>query len=380
MSVHACILGATGYGGGELLRLLGQHPEVTRIDGITRSRGGEPFHAVHPNLRGIVDGEFTDAPDWAALAAAERPVLFAALPHGEFAQRWPAMHELAPAGLTDKLVVIDLSGDFRLADADTYRRHYGIAHPCPEWLGRFTYGFPELQFAPQRRRPHEHAPKLGGNHVGAASMHVGAPPMRRDSICIANPGCFATALQLALLPLANLPDPGFIAVTGVTGSSGSGAQPSDTTHHPARAHDFRAYKLGGHQHLGEVERMFELAGAGSRTVSFVPHSAPLVRGIFVTAQFKLPEGVDADALLAAYVDTYKDAPFVRLVDGSPRIAAVIGSNFCDIGIQVNGQTAIVMAALDNLVKGMAGLAVQNMNLALGFDETAGLMQAALFPG
>ncbi len=368
MSVHACILGATGYGGGELLRLLAQHPQVTGVTGVTRSRSGQPFHAVHPNLRGVLDGAFSDAPDWNALAAADYPVLFSALPHGEFAQRWPDLHqEIGDQGLERKLTVIDLSGDFRLADAAAFERHYGKSHPCPDWLGRFTYGFPELW---------GQTPARHGRTIGAVT---GGAPVSDPSL-IANPGCFATAVQLALLPLTKLPDPGLIAVNGVTGSSGSGALPSDTTHHPTRAHDFRAYKVGGHQHLGEVERMFELAAAGPRTVSFVPHSAPMVRGIFVTAQFTLPSGVTADGLNAAYERTYADAPFVRLVDGSPRVAAVVGSNFCDISIQVNGTTAIVMAALDNLVKGMAGLAVQNMNRAFGFEETAGLKQAALYPG
>lgn len=377
MSVHACILGATGYGGGELLRLLSAHPDLGRIDGVSRSRAGQPFHAAHPNLRGISDGVFTSAPDWHALASAERPVLFAALPHGELARRWPgAWADIEAAGLSDRIVVIDLSADFRLQDAAAYGKHYDREHPCPDWLGQFRYGLPEL---------------WADTHVGAALSRresVGATPSRRDDRgakaplpqLIANPGCFATAVQLALLPLAKLPDPGLIAVTGVTGSSGSGATPGDTAHHPTRAHDFRAYKLDGHPHLAEVEQMFALAGGGPRHVVFVPHSAPLVRGIFVTAQFVRPAGVGDEQLVAAYADTYARTPFVRLVDGSPRIVAVAGSNFCDVGVAVRGSGIVAMAALDNLVKGMAGQAVQNMNLALGLDETAGLMQAALYPG
>ncbi|MEX0900963.1 MAG: N-acetyl-gamma-glutamyl-phosphate reductase [Gammaproteobacteria bacterium] len=347
MTIHACILGATGYGGGELLRILLQHPEVARIDGVSRSSVGSPFSAVHPNLRGATDDAFTDTPDWAALAAADAPVLFAALPHGEFAKQWPMLHADAQrAGVADRLCVIDLSGDFRLRDANAYARAYGAAHPCPDWLDAFSYGLPEL----------------GGN------------PGR----LIANPGCFATAIQLALAPLRDLPDPGFIAVTGVTGSSGSGATPTETTHHPARAHDFRAYKVHRHQHMAEVEQLF--APSGARTIGFVAHSAPLVRGIFVTAQFALPPSIDADALRAAYDALYEDAPFIRLVDGSPRLAAVVGSNYCDLACVVAEGRAVVIAALDNLVKGMAGQAVQNMNLALALDEAAGLRQVALSPG
>lgn len=350
MTVHACILGATGYGGGELMRLLAQHPHVTRIDGVSRTRGGESFHAAHPHLRGVVQGAFTAKPDWGALAASGRPVLFAAMPHGEFAAQWPVLHAgISTADLEDRLVVIDLSGDFRLAEAAAFERHYGKPHPCPEWLGRFRYGLPEIR-----------------------SLKI-----QEGGKLIANPGCFATAIQLALAPLRELPNPGPIAVFAVTGSSGSGASPSTITHHPTRANDFRAYKLDGHQHMGEVERLF--ADSSGCAVSLVTHSAPMVRGIFVTAQYALPEGSNAVTIRAAYARTYEDAPFVRLVEGSPRVAAVVGSNFCEIGIQVNGSTVIVMAAIDNLVKGMSGQAVQNMNLALGLPESAGLLQAPVFP-
>ncbi len=361
MSIHACILGATGYGGGELMRLLSQHPTVTGIDGTSRNRSGEPFHAAHPHLRGIVEGDFTEKPDWAALGKAEHPVLFAAMPHGEFAAQWPALNEdIVASGLEGRLVVIDLSGDFRLADADAFQRYYGHAHPCPEWLGRFHYGLPEAR---------------GSGPRGSGPRGSGAT--RRDTTLIANPGCFATAVQLALAPLRDLQNPGAISVFAVTGSSGSGASPSATTHHPSRAHDFRAYKLDGHQHLGEVEQLFSTVGG--RDIHLVTHSAPMVRGIFVTAQFSMPAGMNGKSLMDAYSAFYREAPFVRLVDGSPRVAAVVGSNFCDIGVQVNGDAVIVMSAIDNLVKGMSGQAIQNMNIALGLPQTTGLLQAPLYP-
>lgn len=347
MTIHACILGATGYGGGELLRLLLQHPAIDRVDAVSRSSAGLPFSAAHPNLRGATAGVFSDAPDWSALAASDSPVLFAALPHGEFAKQWPTLHADAQrAGVTDRLCVMDLSGDFRLRDAAAYERAYASSHPCPEWLGAFSYGLPELGGKPGR--------------------------------LVANPGCFATAVQLALAPLRDLPDPGFIAVTGVTGSSGSGATPSATTHHPARAHDFRAYKVTGHQHLAEVDQLF--APTGARNIGFVAHSAPLVRGIFVTAQFALPPSVNPETLRAAYEKLYAAAPFVRIVEDSPRLAAVVGSNYCDLACVVVDGRVVVTAALDNLVKGMAGQAIQNMNRVLSLDEAAGLGQVALYPG
>jgi N-acetyl-gamma-glutamyl-phosphate reductase len=329
--VDVLILGASGYGGGELLRWLSNHPAVASIRGTARSHAGKPFHAQHPHLRGLVEGTFEAAPDWAALAQSEAPVLFAALPHGEFAKQWTDYQtEWDRLGLADKLTIIDLSADFRLD---------------PAWV----YGLVDWQ--PERMR-------------GA----------RR----IANPGCFATALQLALLPLAEW-QPAFVALTAATGSSGSGAAPSDTTHHPTRANDFRAYKVLGHQHEAEVLRT--LAGAGwEAPLSFVPQSAPLVRGIFATAQFPVPAGVDTAALKARVEAFYEGRFFVRVVDGTPRVAATTGSAFADLAVAAKGIHGVVMVALDNLGKGMAAQAVQNLNLALGLPEWTGLKAASTFPG
>ncbi|MBK7292549.1 MAG: N-acetyl-gamma-glutamyl-phosphate reductase [Holophagaceae bacterium] len=329
--VDVLILGASGYGGGELLRWLSNHPAVASIRGTARSHAGKPFHAQHPHLRGLVEGTFEAAPDWAALAQSEAPVLFAALPHGEFAKQWTDYQtEWDRLGLVDKLTIIDLSADFRLD---------------PAWI----YGLVDWQ--PERMR-------------GA----------RR----IANPGCFATALQLALLPLAEW-QPAFVALTAATGSSGSGAAPSDTTHHPTRANDFRAYKMLGHQHEAEVLRTLATAG-WEVPLSFVPQSAPMVRGIFATAQFPLPEGVDEATLRAHYEAYYRDRFFVRIVEGSPRVAATTGSAFADIGVAARNGHGAVMVALDNLGKGMATQAVQNLNLALGLPEWAGLKAAGGWPG
>jgi N-acetyl-gamma-glutamyl-phosphate reductase len=345
--IRALILGASGYGGGELLRLLSGHPEVEGVKGVSRQKAGQPFHAVHPNLRGLLSGHFEGAADWAWLAAAERPVVFAAMPHGELAKQLPSLESAWKAGgLNGRLTLIDLSGDFRLKDPTAFAQRYSHTHPCPERLQDFVYGLSE------------HA--------------KGALP---GATRIANPGCFATALELALLPLAGL-DLDWIAVSASTGSSGSGMAPSDTTHHPTRAHDFRAYKMLGHQHEGEVRQLMDGLGMTAE-LSFVPHSAPVVRGIFATLQFRVPEGLE---LRKRYEAAYAEAPFVRLVEGSPRLAAVVGSNFVDLGITQKGRQAVVMVALDNLLKGMAGQAVQNMNLALGLGEKAGLWFAGGFPG
>ncbi len=328
--VDVLILGASGYGGGELLRWLSNHPAVASIRGTARSHAGKPFHAQHPNLRGLVDGTFEAAPDWAALARSESPVLFAALPHGEFAKQWPDFQsEWDRLGLTDRLTVIDLSNDFRLD---------------PTWV----YGLVDWQ-----------------------------PERMKGAKRIANPGCFATALQLALLPLAQW-QPAFVAVTAATGSSGSGAAPSDTTHHPTRAHDFRAYKVLEHQHEAEVMRTLARAG-WEVPLSFVPQSAPMVRGIFATLQFPLPAGIEEGALRALYEDFFRDRFLIRIVEGSPRVAATTGSAFADIGVAAKNGHGAVLVALDNLGKGMATQAVQNLNLALGLPEWTGLMAAGGWP-
>jgi N-acetyl-gamma-glutamyl-phosphate reductase len=325
------ILGASGYGGGELLRWLCGHPGVGSLLGTAHSHVDQPFHAVHPNLRGLVEGRFEAAPDWRALAGSEAPVLFSALPHGEFARRWAGYREewQAYPGLAEKLVVVDLSADFRHADG-------------------WTYGLPEWR-----------------------------PERLRGATRIAAPGCFATALQLALLPLAAW-KPSFVAATGATGSSGSGAAPSETTHHPTRAGDYRAYKPLAHQHEAEVLGTLHAEGWDAR-LAFTPHSAPMVRGIFLTVQAAIP-GVEAPALRERFAAAYGNSFFVRLIDGSPRVAAVTGSAFADLGLATRDGLVSVMVALDNLGKGMAAQAVQALNLATGWPETAGLRVAGPFPG
>ena len=351
--VQVYILGGSGYGGGELLRLLSQHPLVESIRAVSRKYAGQPFWNVHPNLRSVVDGSFEAQPDWMAFAHTQNPVVFSAMPHFELAQQlanleagW-AKHQLA-----DRLTLIDLSGDFRLDEAEAFERAYGKPHPYPQALGNFVYGLPEWQ---------------------AAKI--------KSAMRIASPGCFATAIQLALLPLAGHKNLGFIAVSAATGSSGSGATPSETTHHPTRASDIRAYKILNHQHEAEITRLLDAENTSGYSLAFVPHSAPLVRGIFATVQLHPPTalGFNADTLRKKYADYYRDAPFVRLVEDTPRIAAVVGSNYCDIAVHERNGNVVIMTALDNLVKGMAGQAVQNMNIVHGLDEKIGLTGAGAYP-
>ncbi len=349
MQLDAIILGASGYGGGELLRWLSGHPHVASIRGTSRSLDGQDFSAAHPNLRGIVEGDFVAEIAWRDLKESAQPVVFSALPHGELAGKWRMLEdEWTSAGLSERLLLIDLSGDFRVPDAAAFQKANGVAHPVPELLDRFVYGLPEW-------------------NRGALS---GAKR-------IASPGCFATALQIGLLALREL-EVGFIAATAVTGSSGSGMTAIAGTHHPTRANDFRAYKMLTHQHLAEVRMAMRQMRMGGH-LSFVPQSGPFVRGIFATLQCALPPEVSASDLQERARKNFMGAPFIRMIEASPRISAVVGSNFADVNVTAAEGSAAITVAIDNLGKGMAGQAVQSMNLSLGLPETTGLLRAAPYP-
>ena len=349
MKLDIAILGASGYGGGELLRWLSHHPQVNSLRGTARTLAGEPFWRAHPNLRGVVDGRFEEDIDWKTFATCEQPVVFAALTHSALAEKLPEL-EVAwkAAGIAERLLLVDLSGDFRLQDSAVFAKVYKKPHPCPEQLPRFVYGMPEWNKA-------------------------AIPGARR----IANPGCFATALQLGVVPLRGL-NLGFLAASAATGSSGAGASPSEGTHHPLRAQDFRAYKILSHQHLPEVHMAMKACSVAG-TFAFVPQSAPMVRGIFATLIFPLPGDLDSKDLRARAEQAFQDCPFVRIVEDSPKVSAVAGSNFADISVAAKSGSGVVLVAIDNLGKGMAGQAVQNMNLALRLPETEGLKIAGRYP-
>jgi N-acetyl-gamma-glutamyl-phosphate reductase len=349
MKIDAVIFGASGYGGGELLYWLSRHPEVRSLRGTSRSFDGKPFSAAHPNLRGIVDGQFEPEIDWQDLAPAEQPVIFSALPHGELAGRLRELESAwSKAGIAERILLVDLSADFRVPDPRAFRQLNGFEHPSPELLSQFVYGLPEWN--------------------GAAI---------KGAKRIASPGCFATGLQLALLPLRGL-QIDFLAASAVTGSSGSGTNPAFATHHPSRANDFRAYKMLTHHHTVEVEMAMAACNIGGK-LGFVPHSGPFVRGIFVTLQFENVDGLQPSALHDRVASAFNDCPFVRIVEGSPRVAAVTGTNFADVAVATNEKTSAIMVAIDNLGKGMAGQAMQAMNVALGLPETAALWEPARFP-
>lgn len=264
--------------------------------------------------------------------------LFLALPHGQALEIAPRL----PTGLK----VIDLSGDFRLRDADAFEEHYGRTHTATELQREFVYGLTEFN----RERI-------------------------KQARLVSNPGCFATATLLGLGPLAASGAlEGRVVVDAKTGSSGSGAKPAANTHHPQRTNSFYAYKPFTHQHVPEIEQTLgDVSGSWRNELVFMTHSLPVSRGIFASAYAELKEETTADKLSALYEEFYRGSFFVRLVKGSPDINWVKASNFCDIGFAARGRQVAVFSAIDNLVKGAAGQAVQNMNLMFGLEETEGLM-------
>jgi N-acetyl-gamma-glutamyl-phosphate reductase len=244
--------------------------------------------------------------------------------------------------------IVDLSGDFRLRDPAVYEKYYGAKHPCPEELtkGTFVYGLPELHREAIQRAKY-----------------------------VASPGCFATTIELALLPLAKaglLAGP--VEVVGITGSSGSGVAPSAGTHHPVRSNNLKTYKPLEHQHIPEITQTLAEAGARGLTLRFVPVSAPLSRGIFATCFAHIDEKIDAAAVKKLYAEAFAREPFVRVpAKRLPEVVAVKGTNYAEVGVQAgdaaDGKRVIAcFAATDNLVKGGAGQAIQSMNLMLGLDE------------
>lgn len=342
MSEVACvaILGATGYGAGELLRLLAGHPRARVVSLVGRSHVGEPIDAVHPHLRGFYDLRISPEPDLTALRDAPAAVVFSALPSGVSGR---AVAELLERAGDARLRVIDLSGDLRLRDPQMHRRFYPETPELSQLREQAVYGLPELN----------------------------AERIARARI-VANPGCLAAAVILALAPLAKPGLDGPVAIDACTGSSGSGRSLKETTHHPTRHGELWAYRPLAHQHEPEIVQAVRDATGVEAAMSFVPHSMDAARGIAVTLHATLREPANPDRLRTHYEAFYAQAPFVRIREAPPRLQHVVGSNFCDIGLTARGRQVVVLAAIDNLVKGMAGTAIQNMNLMCGFEQTQGL--------
>jgi N-acetyl-gamma-glutamyl-phosphate reductase len=342
--IKAGIINVTGYAGVELARLLSQHPaiEITSVTG--RSAAGQPLGAVFPHLSNL--GLTVEA------APGEVEVAFAALPHKESAE---AIIPLVKAGIK----VVDISADFRFHDAEAYPKWYGFTHPSPELLREAVYGLTELY----------------REQVAQARL-------------VANPGCYPTSAILALAPAvkAGLIEPDII-IDSKSGVSGAGRSLSLGTHFPEVNEDVSAYALGGHRHLPEIVQEVALLGAKDPAITFVPHLIPMTRGILTAAYAplvpgKLAAGKDGEKELRdLYLDFYRNEPFVKITESPPHTKHTWGNNLCLIFPAIDARTErlIVISAIDNLVKGAAGQAIQNMNLMLGFPETAGLEAIAVYP-
>ncbi|HET9753281.1 MAG TPA: N-acetyl-gamma-glutamyl-phosphate reductase [Myxococcales bacterium] len=331
-TVPVGIIGASGYSGLEASRILALHPHVElRLLGSDKWTGDTA--ARRAGLRGAA-GKLTYAPwDRCAALARECAAVLLATPA-------EASLELVPGLLEAGVKVIDLSGAFRLRDAALYDRFYGFSHPRPSLLAEAFYGLPELA------------------------------PVPRGTRLVANPGCYPTAAALALAPLvdAGLLIPERLIVDAASGVTGAGRKASEDFSFAEIDGDFRAYKVLRHQHQPEIAQTI------GRPVTFTPHLLPVKRGILATCYGRLAPGKSPDALRAAYLHKYAEAPFVDVLDSPDKVSlqAVTGTNDCQVAVAADGEVVVAISAIDNLVKGAAGQAVQNLNLVMGWPQTAGL--------
>ncbi len=364
--IPTLVLGGTGYVAGELLRLVAGHPQLEIAGVMSDSQPGEAVAKAFPHLAPVLGDLRFVAEDAIATLLARLPTsaLFAAAPHGVSAALIDRLLTVAESAGTRPRVV-DISADYRYADADTYAAVYKHAHGAPRRLKDFTCAVPE---------------------------HLAAAPTPH----IAHPGCFATAALLASVPLLSL---GLVEptlfVSGVTGSTGAGRKPVDGTHHPTRHSDLYSYNALAHRHIPEITACAAAASGVTAEFAFVPHSGPFARGIHVTVQATLAPAakggnarsgnngtpgnngtLDSAELLAALRKFYANSPFVRVLDAPPRVKDVVASNYAHLYGTTNGRTVAVMCVIDNLDKGAAGGAVQWMNRLLGLPETAGLTAPA----
>lgn len=341
--IEVSIIGGSGYAGGELLRLLLLHPR-TKIKQVTSiHHKGKPVETIHPNLRGFTDLRFCGEED-----LKPTDVLILALPHGEAARKIGYYLNLAPR-------IVDLSADFRLKKAEEYEKWYNFKHPNPEFLKQFVYGLAEL-----------HREEI------------------KEARYVSIPGCNAVAVILALFPFykENLINENLTVAEVKAGTSEGGRQPKASSHHPERVHSIRAYALTAHRHIAEIKQELQIPERVSFNFSAI--SIDMVRGVQAVCHAFLKERLEEKHLRKLFCDYYRNSPFIRIFSFKrnhyryPDPKLLWGTNFCDIGFEVDpfSNRIVVVSAIDNLVKGAAGSAVQAINLMFGFDETEGL----LFPG
>ena len=345
--IKAGIIGATGYAGGELARLLLQREDVEILWYGSRSYVGQKYASVYPNLFQIVEDSCQD--DSLKELAERADVVFTATPQGFCAS-------IIEEEILSKVKVIDLSADFRIKDQEVYERWYKLEHKSPQFLGEAVYGLPEVN-----------REKI------------------REARLIANPGCFPTCSFLAVYPLVKegLVDPNTLIIDAKSGTSGAGRGAKMDNLYCEVNESIKAYGVGTHRHTPEIEEQLSYAAGKPVTISFTPHLVPMNRGILVTAYASLNGKVTEEEARAAYEKYYRDEYFVRLLEPGavPQTRWVEGSNFADVNFKIDPRTGrvVMMGAIDNMVKGAAGQAVQNMNLMFGLPEETGLKQIPMFP-
>ena len=344
MSFRVGVVGASGYTGAELLRLLAAHPGLEPVVATSREFAGKDVASVYPNLVAYAGRSFDELD---ADKLSELDLVFLALPHGA---SMALGAQLAEASVR----VVDLSADFRLEDPNAYPEWFGSQHVAPEWLGKWTYGLPEL-----------HRQEIAGAQT------------------VANPGCYPTAALLALAPLvsARLVDPTTIVVSAASGVSGAGRGLTAGMHFSHIDSSFKAYTVTGHKHTPEIEQELARLSGEPVTVSFVPHLVPMPRGLLATCFAALAPGADPDAVAQAPATFFASEPFVRATAAPPETKYTLGSNACHVWATGDVRTgrAIAIAAIDNLGKGAAGQAIQNANLMLGLPEKLGLTSEGVYP-
>lgn len=347
--VRVCVAGASGYTGGELLRLMSNHPGIEVSVVTSREHVGRPVHFVHFNLRNVYRNlKFSELN--IDMFSEKCDAVFLSLPHGVSLNYVPKLMEMG-------LMVVDLSSDFRLKEPEMYKVWYGYEHPYPDLLKKAVYGLPEI-----------HREEL------------------RNAKLIAAPGCNATATLLSLLPLVrggvNLER---VIVDVKAGSSEAGSRPSLADHHPEREGCIRPYEAEGHRHVAEVEQELRRLSGKGILISMIPHAVGSIRGVLASSHTWIGSELEELDLLRLYVSAYKHEPFVRIVyktpPGYPDPKYVVGSNYVDVGFALEKRVKrlTAFAAIDNLIKGAAGQAIQAFNVAMGFEETLGLKTAPLKP-
>lgn len=337
------IVGGTGYTGVELLRLLAQHPQAEIVAITSRGDAGTAVSGMFPSLRGRVDLRFED-PAKASLSACD--VVFFATPNGIAMQQAPVLLE---AGVR----VIDLAADFRIKDVAEWEKWYGMTHACPEWIDKAVYGLPEMN-----------------------------REQIRSARLVANPGCYPTAVQLGFMPLlkSGLLETSSLIADAKSGVSGAGRKAETHIMFAEASDNFKAYGVSGHRHLPEIRQGLGMMSGASVGLTFVPHLTPIIRGIHATLYGRIKSEADFQGL---FERAYANEPFVDVLPDKshPETRSVRSANICRIAIHrpQGGDTLVILSVIDNLVKGAAGQAVQNMNLMFGLDESTGLCQLPLLP-